>query len=226
MLLSVTMLGEPPDLPATDLGFLLHKHPDRAQSFDVASGRRTSSTPRRTAGGAPPRCCSRSTRSGWSAGTGRRGEGFALAQYVNDRPYAASSMLAVALGRVFRTAITGRCDARPELAATPAAAGDPRAGAAVPGRRRARRAALRPARLGRRRAAAPARPRASRRGATRRYVDLRLAGTVRLADALSHLYVLLPVLDDAKHYWVGPDEVDKLVRAAGADGSPTTPSGS
>src|SRR5262249_13375993 len=38
-------------------------------------------------------------------------------------------------------------------------------------------------------------------------------GVVRLADALNHLYVLLPVLDDAKHYWVSPDEVDKLVRA-------------
>ena len=46
-----------------------------------------------------------------------------------------------------------------------------------------------------------------------RYVDLRLTGVLRLADALNHLYVLLPVLDDAKHYWVGSDEVDKLIRA-------------
>ena len=44
-----------------------------------------------------------------------------------------------------------------------------------------------------------------------RYVDLTLTGTVRLADALNHLYVLLPVLDDAKHYWVAPDEIDKLL---------------
>ncbi len=53
------------------------------------------------------------------------------------------------------------------------------------------------------------------------YVDLRLTGTVRLADALNHLYVLLPVLDDAKHYWVSTDEVDKLVRA-GPGGWPGT----
>ena len=52
-------------------------------------------------------------------------------------------------------------------------------------------------------------------GAIPAYLDLRLAGTVRLADALNHLYVLLPVLDDAKHYWVSADEVDKLVRAGG-----------
>src|SRR6185312_5105423 len=48
-----------------------------------------------------------------------------------------------------------------------------------------------------------------------RYLDLRLAGELRLAEALSHLYVLLPVLDDSKHYWVSPEEVDKLIRAAG-----------
>jgi 3' terminal RNA ribose 2'-O-methyltransferase Hen1 len=40
-----------------------------------------------------------------------------------------------------------------------------------------------------------------------------MSGTLRLADALNQLYVLLPVFDDAKHYWVAPDEVDKLVRA-------------
>src|SRR5258708_14482500 len=48
-----------------------------------------------------------------------------------------------------------------------------------------------------------------------RYIDLRLTGMLRLADALNHLYVLLPVLDDSKHYWVSTDEVDKLIRAGG-----------
>src|SRR5262249_56469018 len=50
---------------------------------------------------------------------GPPGEGFALGQYVNDRPYAASGMLAMALKDVFRTALTGRCDARPDLAQAP-----------------------------------------------------------------------------------------------------------
>ncbi len=57
-----------------------------------------------------------------------------------------------------------------------------------------------------------------------RYVTLTLTGTLRLADALNQLYVLLPVLDDAKHYWLAPDEVDKLIRA-GRAGSPRTPTG-
>ena len=42
---------------------------------------------------------------------------------------------------------------------------------------------------------------ASRSGATRATSGSGCTGTVRLADALNQLYVLLPVLDDAKHYW-------------------------
>ncbi len=48
-----------------------------------------------------------------------------------------------------------------------------------------------------------------------RYVRLCLRGAVRLADSLNQLYVLLPVLDESKHYWQGPDEVDKLLRSGG-----------
>jgi len=48
------------------------------------------------------------------------------------------------------------------------------------------------------------------------YVDLRLSGTMPVSQALTQLYVLMPVLDDSKHYWVSPDEVDKLMRAGGS----------
>src|SRR5207248_4325693 len=44
------------------------------------------------------------------------------------------------------------------------------------------------------------------------YYTVRLRGHVRVADVLTHLYVLIPVLDDEKHYWVGDDEVEKLLR--------------
>lgn len=46
----------------------------------------------------------------------RSGGDFSLAQYVNDRPYAVSSFMSVALGRVFSTAMSGRSKERPELA--------------------------------------------------------------------------------------------------------------
>ena len=119
MLLSIT-LTEP---PATDLGYLLHKHPDRLQSFAVSAGQAHVFYPE----AAEQRCTAallleidpialvRGHRRAGAAGGGP--EAFSLAEYVNDRPYAASSMLAVAMGRVFRTAMTGRCDARPDLAA-------------------------------------------------------------------------------------------------------------
>jgi 3' terminal RNA ribose 2'-O-methyltransferase Hen1 len=45
-----------------------------------------------------------------------------------------------------------------------------------------------------------------------RYFTLTLRATCRLSELLTHLYVLIPVLDDDKHYWVGDDEVDKLLR--------------
>ncbi len=35
-------------------------------------------------------------------------------------------------------------------------------------------------------------------------------------DVLSHLYVLLPVLDNSKHYYVGDEETDKLLAHGGA----------
>jgi 3' terminal RNA ribose 2'-O-methyltransferase Hen1 len=202
--------------PASDLGFLLHKHPDRPQRFEVAAGVAHVMYPE----SGPDRCTAalllevdpvelvRSAR-------GPRSEGFSLGQYVNDRPYAASSLLAVTMGKVFNTAMKGRCDARPELAAS-----------AIPleihlpvlpcrgGPDLARRLF---APLGWTVAAEPVEldPAFPEWGPSP-YVDLRLAGTLRLADALAHLYVLLPVLDDAKHYWVSGDEVDKLVRSGGA----------
>src|SRR6185369_17736420 len=45
-----------------------------------------------------------------------------------------------------------------------------------------------------------------------RYYSVTLGGEMRVADLLAHLYVLIPVLDDEKHYWVGDDEVEKLLR--------------
>jgi 3' terminal RNA ribose 2'-O-methyltransferase Hen1 len=213
VLLTITTTRE----PATDLGYLLHKHPGRLQTFPTAAGEAHVFYPEAT----PQRCTAalllevdpvalvRGRAGADQRPEHRDGE---LAQYVNDRPYAASSMLAVALNQVFRTALTGRCDARPDLAAAPiplairvpalrCRAGAPLAtslfeplGWAV----EAQSQPLQPAEWG----SSP-------------YLDLRLAGELRLADALSHLYVLLPVLDDAKHYWVSTEEVDKLIRAGG-----------
>ena len=123
-------------------------------------------------------------------------------------------MLAVALGKVFRTAMTGRCDARPALAARalPLEISIP----ALPchgGTDLAHRL-LRPLGWDVQAHRLPLDPELPGWGDSR-YLTVRLAGQVRLADALSHLYVLLPVLDDSKHYWVDDAEIDKLLRAGG-----------
>ena len=214
MLLTITTTRA----PATDLGYLLHKHPDRPQSFAVSAGAAHVFYPE----AAPERCTAALLLevdpialvrgpAGKNSKNTRHSDG-ELAQYVNDRPYAAASMLAVAIKEAFRTALTGRCDARPELAAEriPLTIRVPalrcRGGETLAHRvfaplgwsLDARSQPLRPAEWG-----------------DSPYLDLRLTGELRLADALNHLYVLLPVLDDAKHYWVSTEEVDKLIRAGG-----------
>jgi 3' terminal RNA ribose 2'-O-methyltransferase Hen1 len=121
-------------------------------------------------------------------------------------------MLSMALGAVFRTAMTGRCDARPDLAATPLPleVSVP----ALPSRGGIDLVQRLFAPLGWTVAASPIALDSTIAGwGASPYVDLRLSGTLTVADALTQLYVLMPVLDDSKHYWVGTDEVDKLLRA-------------
>ncbi|MGW7413740.1 3' terminal RNA ribose 2'-O-methyltransferase Hen1 [Streptomyces sp. NPDC054863] len=203
--------------PATDLGFLLHKHPERKQTFSTSHGTAHVVYPEATA----ERCTAALLLEVDPVALVRRGKGkgrggspdAALAQYVNDRPYAASSLLAVALSTVFKSALHGVCHARPERAAEPlplrieVPALPARGGAALVEKLFA------PLGWSTVEAVPVALDAQFPEWGDSRYVQLVLEGELRLADALRHLYVLLPVLDDAKHYWVSPDEVDKLLRA-------------
>ena len=174
--------GHRPGLPAAQA-------PGPSQASTCPSGRRTSSIPRRRRRCTAALLLEVDPVALVRGRKGPAGEGFTLGQYVNDRPYAASSMLAVALARVFRTAMAGRCDARPELAATPLPL-SPRAGPALPRRRRRWPAAVRAAGLAGDATPIPLDPPFPAGGtpATSTCAGRRL----RLADALNHLYVLLP----------------------------------
>lgn len=201
--------------PATDLGFLLHKHPDRVQSFEQSFGTATVFYPEAD----ETRCTAalllevdpvKLVRSRQQA------VDFSLAQYVNDRPYAASSLLAVAVRKVFSTARSGRCDARPELARRP-----------LPLEIRIPALPCRPGgdagRILVERFFEPLGWTVTARGALldpafpewgdARYLDVTLRGDVVLADALNQVHVLLPALDASKHYWQADDEVDKLLHS-------------
>jgi len=193
--------------PATDLGYLLHKHPDRVNSFTLSSGTAHVFYPEATA-----ERCTAALLVEVDPIELVRGQGNELTQYVNDRPYAASSLLAVALKEAFRTAFTGRCDARPELAASRIPLTITVPALRCQGGADLARRVFEP--LGWTVTALP-QPLDPPEWGDSRYLNVTLDGEVRLADALNHLYVLLPVLDDAKHYWVCSDEIDKLIRAGG-----------
>jgi 3' terminal RNA ribose 2'-O-methyltransferase Hen1 len=197
---------------ASDLGFLLHKHPDRAQSFHLAVGTAHVLWPEVSAERSTVALLLEVDPVALVRGRGRHGEGSSLQQYVNDRPYAASSMLAVALGKVFRTAMAGRCDARPDLVTTPVPLEVTVPALPSRGGPDLVRRLFEP--LGWQVTATPLpldEQVPSWGGSP--YVDLRMSATTTVADALTQLYVLVPVLDDGKHYWVSSDEVDKLLRA-------------
>ncbi|MFF1794657.1 3' terminal RNA ribose 2'-O-methyltransferase Hen1 [Kitasatospora sp. NPDC058263] len=221
MFMSISTTGTA-ESPATDLGFLLHKHPGKVQRFGTSHGEAHVFYPE-----VGDELCTAAllldidpialVRRGRGKGRGGSPD-FALAQYVNDRPYAASSLLAVALRTVFRSAMKGVCEARPGLAERPrplriALPAVPANGSGEGGDPAMVARLFEPLGWQVEAVAVPLDEEFPEWGESR-YVRVELScAAVRLADALQQLYVLLPVLDGAKHYWVAPDEVDKLLAA-------------
>lgn len=190
--------------PATDLGFLLHKHPDRLHETDLSFGKAWLFYPQASEERCEAALLLDIDPIGLVRGKGQ-GDGL-LDQYVNDRPYAASSFLSVALNKMLRTAMTGISKERQQLAD-----GDlPLEAVVAPLPMRGGEAMVRQVfePLGWTVELTPIEAAGS---SSPRYGHLKLSGVGRLSNLLSHLYVLIPVMDDAKHYWVGEDEVDKLL---------------
>ncbi|MFZ5673031.1 MAG: 3' terminal RNA ribose 2'-O-methyltransferase Hen1 [Pseudomonadota bacterium] len=188
--------------PATDLGFLLHKHPDRLHEVELGFGKAWVFYPEASEARCEAALVLDVDPVGLVRGKGQ-GDGL-LDHYVNDRPYAASSFLSVAFNKAFRTAMAGICAARQELADSAL----PLEAVVTPLPTRGGETLVRQLfeplgwrveieTLGQ---------------APKLYARLVLKGDARLSTLLSHLYVLIPVLDDTKHYWVGEDEIDKLLR--------------
>lgn len=201
--------------PATDLGYLLRKNPARVQSFAQSFGAAHVFYPEAT----HERCTAALLLEVDPVGLvrnrrGPAGEGRSLEQYVNDRPYVASSFLSVAIGDVFGSAMTGKSKERPELAE-----------AALP---LTATLSVLPCRGGEeflRRLFEPLGYTVTAKGyplddkfadwGDSAYFTVTLEGRLPLHQLLTHLYVLIPVLDNDKHYWVGDDEVAKLLRHGG-----------
>jgi len=210
MLLTITTTGTP-DAPATDLGFLLHKNPARPQAFDLAFGTAHVFYPE-----AAVVRCTAALRVvvdpvGLVRKSGPAGDGFSLQQYVNDRPYAASSLLSVAIAQVFSSALSGTSRERPQLVdvARPLTVRLP----VVPcrGGEGFLRSLFEPLGYAVSAMQLPLDERFPEWGEGP-YFAVELGHAVPLHLMLSHLYVLVPVLDNDKHYWIGEDEVEKLLR--------------
>ena len=194
--------------PATDLGFLLHKNPARPQKFSMKFGDVHVFYPEAS----EEKCTAALLLEIDPIRLARknRGENRTLEPYVNDRPYAASSFLSVAMARVFRDALAARSKERPELPEVkiPLVA----TVTALPSRggEEFLRRLFEP--LGYEIAVEnPLLDEQFPDWGRSSYFNLTLKTQARLADLLNHLYVLIPVLDDEKHYWVGDDEVEKLM---------------
>jgi 3' terminal RNA ribose 2'-O-methyltransferase Hen1 len=211
MLLTITTTHQ----PATDLGHLLRKHPDRAQTLELAFGKAHVFYPEATG----ERCGAALLLDVDPVGLvrnrrGPAGESRTLEQYVNDRPYVGSSFLSVALAEAYGSAMAGKCPAHPELVDQPLPL--------------EAKISVLPCRGGEMLLRRLFEPLGYEVGATRHELDAQfpdwgaspyytvtLRATLPLRQLLNHLYVLIPVLDNDKHYWVGDDEVEKLLRRGG-----------
>ncbi len=195
--------------PATDLGFLLHKNPAHLQSFAMSFGKAHVFYPEAGEDKCTAALLLDVDPVGLVRGRGM-GEG-ALDQYVNDRPYVASSFLSVALADVFRSALAGKSKERPELVETPMPLKASIAAISCRGGEPALHRLFEPlgyAVTARRRPLDPHFP----EWGDSHYFAVTLEATTSVRDLLRHLYVLIPVLDEEKHYWVDEAEVEKLLR--------------
>ena len=208
MLLTIATTHE----PATDLGYLLHKNPARVHEFKLSFGTARVFYPEASAARCTAALLLDIDPVALVRGRGGRGsrDGL-LTQYVNDRPYAVTSFLSVAISEVFGTALGGRSKERPDLV-----------GQALP---LTVRLAPLPCRGGEEilrelfeplgyavTAPGPPLDAAFPDWGESRYATVTLEGRATVADLLAQLTVLVPVLDAEKHYWVGEDEVEKLLR--------------
>ena len=209
MLLTITYTGH----NTTNLGYLLYKNPYRPQKFALGYGDAYVFYPeisdtKTTAAlllDIDPVDLARGKEGANSGG---------LFDYVNDRPYVSSSFLSVAISNVFRTAMTGRADEYQKLSDTPI---DLEA-AIIMLPCRGDTSMLN-------KVFEPLGYEVNYKTFTTdenfpdwgisKYVNLILKGKLKLRDLIKHIYILIPVFDRQKHYWIGNDEVEKLLRNAG-----------
>ena len=205
MLLTITYEGT----NTQDLGYLLHKNPGRAQQFELSFGKAYVFYPevsdeRTTAAlllDIDPLDLARGK-------AGSRDGG--LFDYVNDRPYASTSFMSTAIVRIFGTAISGRCDKRQELADTPLDLTASIFSLRDNGDTELAKELFEPLGYEVKTERTKLDDSFPEWGISP-YIDLTIKGKVKLSELLDHIYVLIPVFDKQKHYYISEDEIQKLL---------------
>ncbi|MEO9827629.1 MAG: 3' terminal RNA ribose 2'-O-methyltransferase Hen1 [Paracoccaceae bacterium] len=202
MQIEITLLAsDRANYSGRDLGFLLHKHPDHVHAKKTSAGDATIFYPEISQGRTTAVMHLEVDPVGLVRGKNQQSDGL-LAQYVNDRPYVANSFLSVAMGRSFAQTMAGKSKDRQELADQPLDFEIRVLPVALAGDRELLSSLFEPL------------------GYTilspktvddQMVIDLRLSACLRLADILNHLHVLIPVMDNFKHYFVAQEEIDKLL---------------
>jgi len=209
MLLTITYTGN----NTTDLSYLLYKNPYRPQKFELGFGSAYVFYPelsdKRTTAALlldiDPIDLARGKEGTNSSG---------LFDYVNDRPYVSSSFMSVAISNVFRTAMTGRADDHQELSDTPIDLEAAITMLPCKGDANMLNRVFEPLGYEVKYVTFIMDEKFPEWGESK-YVNLTLKGKLLLRDLIKHIYILLPVFDRQKHYWVGNEEVEKLLRNAG-----------
>lgn len=196
--------------PADDLSFLLHKHPARIQSVDIFSGKAHIFYPEVSMQKCTAALLLDIDPVGLVRSAGPKGNDFALEQYVNDRPYVASSFMSAAIAKAYSSALNGRCKDKPELADVSMPFTVKLAVLPVKGGEPMLKAFFEPLGYVINAVQHPLDTTYAEWGNSR-YFTVELSNHVTLQQLLSHLYVLIPVCDNDKHYWVNQEEVEKLL---------------
>ncbi len=206
MLLQITTTHK----PASDLGYLLHKHPDKFQSVDLSIGKGHIFYPESSENRTTVALLLDIDPIDMVRGR-NRSSNFSLGQYVNDRPYVASSFMSVALSKAFSTAMNGKCAKKPDLvevkmpfevniSVMPAPKGGEHLirrlfeplGYEVTVERHILDEKF-------------------EEWGESKYYTVKLSNTITTQKLLQHLYVLIPALDNDKHYYVSQNEIEKLL---------------
>lgn len=199
--------------PATDLGYLLHKHPDRLQTVDISGGVAHVFYPVADAQNCTA-CLVLDINPVELVRNKQANAAFLQEHYVNDRPYTSNSFLSTAIVKAFGSAINGTCHSHPHLVDTPLPLVAKIASLRIDADLDYIHKLFEPLGYAVSYDILPLDTQFADWGNSR-YINLTISNTTTLKDLLSQIHVFILALDEARHYWVSQTDLESLLRRGG-----------